>query len=346
MIQKSLPLLFFSLLITMSTVAQDKHFTQFYASPLTLNPALAGAFDGTFRVSAIYRDQWRGSLDNPYQTIAAALDTRFPVGDNPRNDDALGIGLSFFSDKVGGIDFNTTQMAVFGAYHKSLDIDTKQFLSLGFQLGVSQRNINYEDLTFNDQFNGTSGYEFPTQEILPKNNFSYLDLALGLYYTVTPNSNFSLHVGGGMHHFNQPNLSFYREDGIETNLFVKYSAQLGSTINTSSRVKVFPRVLFATQGPHMELNIGSNVRILFNDYNSTAFHVGSWVRPVAFDDSGMGLESIVLLAGIEYQNVLFGLSYDLNMHDLQNYQQGQGAFEISIAYLGAYENETIICPTF
>ena len=35
--------------------AQDPHFSQFFASPLTLNPAFTGKFDGLFRVAGNYR---------------------------------------------------------------------------------------------------------------------------------------------------------------------------------------------------------------------------------------------------------------------------------------------------
>ena len=38
--------------------AQDPHFSQFYASPLLLNPALTGAFPGNVRASGSYREQW------------------------------------------------------------------------------------------------------------------------------------------------------------------------------------------------------------------------------------------------------------------------------------------------
>jgi len=46
--------------------AQDPHFSQFYAAPLYLNPALAGTSAGNYRVGVNYRDQWRGALDNPH----------------------------------------------------------------------------------------------------------------------------------------------------------------------------------------------------------------------------------------------------------------------------------------
>lgn len=334
------------LLFTVQLFAQDKHFTQFYAAPLTLNPALAGAFDGTFRASAIYRDQWRGNLDRPFQTLGTALDMRFKVGKSLQYNDAVGVGVLVYSDKVKDIDFNSTQMSIFGAYHKALDTNDAQILSLGFQLGFGQRSINFEDLSFGDQFNGTNGYSNPTSEELPEGNISYTDLSLGLFYVLKPSDDFSFHLGGTMHHFNNPNMSFYKSIGEVDELFTKYTGQLGFTINSGDRIKLFPRLLFSVQGPHMEANAGLNARFAMSDFNASAIHIGSWVRPVAYDDSNFDLDAVVLLAGFEYQNVLFGLSYDLNIGHLQNYSGGQGAIEFSVAYLGAYENESVLCPVF
>ena len=124
--------------------------------------------DAKYRLSAIYRDQWRNVLDDPSTTVAAALDLRFGVKLNSKNfKDAAGVGLLFFSDKNPGTDFSTNQIAISGAFHKSLSSRNDQFLSLGLQLALAQRNVNYENLTFNDQFNGTNGYDGTTSEVLP-----------------------------------------------------------------------------------------------------------------------------------------------------------------------------------
>ena len=175
--------------------AQDKHFTQFYASPLTLNPALTGAFDGRYRVGGIYRDQWRGVLDNPYVTFAGSVDVRFDITLDSRYKDAFAVGLLFYNDEVPGIDFSTNQIALSGAFHKGLDFDKKQFLSLGFQAGLAQRNINYENLTFDDQFNNLDAYSFPTLEDLPENNFAFSDFNVGLNYTYSPKRNMNFFIG-------------------------------------------------------------------------------------------------------------------------------------------------------
>ena len=339
---------FLLVFVILSTAqAQDKHFTQFYASPLTLNPALTGAYNGKFRAMMIYRDQWRGALDSPYKTFAAAVDVRFDVEMDSRYKDAFAIGLLFFNDKVGGIDFSTNQIALSGAFHKGLDFDKKQFLSLGFQAGVLQRNINYEDLFFDDQFNDLDQFDRPTLEELPENNFSFSDLSVGLNYTFSPKKNTSFFVGGAFHHIFSPQVSFYPEEiGGNSKLYSKYSGQISAQLPLTDLISLSPRFLFAKQGPHLEMNTGANLRIKLNDFSGNALHLGSWVRPVSNESSEIALDALIFLVGFELNNVLFGLSYDLNLDDLQTFKQGQNAIEFSATYMGDFEDESILCPKF
>jgi type IX secretion system PorP/SprF family membrane protein len=333
-------------LCSIIAIAQDREFTQFYASPLTLNPALTGAFDGKYRVGAIYRDQWSGVLDKPYSTFSFGSDLRFSPFPRSQQKDKLGVGLLFFRDIINGIDFNTTQIAISTAYHKSLDLFNTQYLSLGFQFGVNQRNINYEKVTFQDQFNGIDGFDRVSAEKLPENNFSYGDMSLGLNYVYAPKGQFSIFAGLAIHHFTQPNVSFYtRPDIAPSTLFAKYSAQLSFQIPIAEGLMILPRFLVASQGPHLEANVGTNFRFVIDRTYGTAMHIGGWVRPVK-NLEGYGVDAAVLMAGLEYNNILFGLSYDLNLPTLTGYKRYQNTFEVSIVYLGDFENDEIVCPAF
>ena len=336
----------FCLAAPQKAAAQDKHFTQFYASPLTLNPAMTGNFEGRYRVGAIYRDQWRKVLDNPIRSYAMAGDFRFAARKKQVRKDAVGLGLMFFNDKVSVIDFNTTQIAVSLAYHKALDVNDRQFLSLGFQGGATQRNVNYESLNFHDEFDGLSGYNLPTAENLPENNFSYADFNFGLNYSARFERYGAVFVGLAAHHFTQPTISFYGNGAEGDKLYTKYSGQFSATIpmTKDGRVSLLPRFLLAMQGPHMEINAGSNLRLAFGKYGGSAVHFGGWARTVR-NDNGVGLDAVVALMGIELNSVLVGMSYDLNLRALQAGQR-QSAFELSITYLGNYESEEILCPKF
>lgn len=341
-----LPILFSAGFIAASQ-AQDKHFTQFYASPLTLNPALTGAMEGTYRVGAIYRDQWKKVLDEPIKTTSLSADLRFNRRGKKSANDAIGLGILFFNDKVNVVDFSTTQIAVSLAYHKSVGSGDGQFLTLGLQGGLTQRNVNYGSLQFHDQFDGSTGYTLPTAEVLPGNNFSYPDYNVGLNYTADIGKDGRFFAGIAYHHFLEPKISFYDNSGPGDKLYAKASTQLAANLplTKDNRVQINPRLLFALQGPHLEVDAGANMRFALGQYGSTALHFGAWARPVRNSDNGFGLDAAVALFGLEINNVLFGLSYDLNLKALQA-KQRQGAFEISITYLGNYNNEEIICPKF
>ncbi len=344
----STPVVFFLLLFAAGAVqAQDKHFTQFYAMPQFLNPALAGNMEGSYRINSIYRDQWRAVLENPITTFSVASDLRFKTPFRTVNKDAIGVGLMFFNDKVRVIDFSTTQIALSLAYHKSLSSDDRQYLSLGMQGGLTQRNVGYSSLSFEDEFDGLTGYTMGTGEDLPENNFAYGDYNVGLNYTLQYGRFGALFVGGALHHFLRPVVSFYdnnTDDGDR--LYMKSSVQAAAQmpLTRDNRVSLLPRALVAVQGPHMELNTGANVRFVLGEFGANALQLGSWVRTVR-NEGSVGLDAVVALAGIELNSFMVGLSYDLNLRAIQAGQR-QTAFEISLTYLGNYDNEDILCPKF
>ena len=111
-------------------------------------------------------------------------------------------------------------------------------------------------------------------------------------------------------------------------------------------VQMLPRALVYSQGPHLAINTGTNFRFLVDDVKGVAIHLGSWVRPVKNELDQFFMDSVVGMVGLELNNFLLGLSYDANLNDINQSRRGQGAFEISIAYLGEYDDETVLCPKF
>ena len=338
------------LFLCLVTTAQDAYFTQFFAAATDFNPALTGAIDGSFRVSAVYRDQWGGLIDNPYQTTGAFGDLRFEIGERTGGQDYAGIGLGFTADRVSVFDMNATGIRISGAYHKQLDKATNQYLSGGLYLGLVQRNINIESLTFHDEFNGLDGFTFSTQENLPENNYAHGDLGLGLNYTISPSKKTRFGAGAAIIHIVQPSVSFYsRSTGFDNipdlKLYQKVTGYLTAEIAANESVSVLPRVAYIQQGPHRLINFGTNVKFAVNDHNSNAFHVGGGIR-LARTLGSLEPSAFSILAGYELKNLLIGLTYDWNLDDLFNERAGQGVFELSITYIGEYENTSTFCPTF
>src|ERR1700740_59277 len=88
----------FSLLFlcVFNSFAQDIHFTQYYFSPLSLNPANTGNYSGDYRGFINYRSQWK-EIDKAYKTMSAGADVNF----YPLNQKVSG-GIYFINDKSGG----------------------------------------------------------------------------------------------------------------------------------------------------------------------------------------------------------------------------------------------------
>jgi len=333
-------------------LGQDQHFTQYYASPMTLNPALTGAFSGTYRMSLIYRDQWRNALTQPFATYSAAIDYRAQLKVKKKVlKDNVGVGVLFYNDRVPQTGFYHNQINVAAAYHKSLNYRKNEFLTFGLQWGLNQRNFDYENFSFDDQFNGTNGYTLPGRENLPRNNFAFGDMAIGLHYTSVPDQGIGLYAGVAMHHILEPEISFYQAEenflGIKTNrLRRKYTAHAGLKIPLGERVQMLPRVLAYSQGPHLAVNAGSNFRFLVSEINGAAVHLGAWVRPAKDEQNIMRIDALIGMVGFEYQSFLVGFSYDATVSYWTTAGRRTGAFELSLAYLGAFENETVLCPKF
>ncbi len=337
---------FFVVFSSLAIQAQDYHFTQFYAAPLTLNPALTGAFDGKYRVSTIYRDQWRSPQTSPYQTFAASTDFRFELDNHSKSQDVVAVGLLVANDRSKIYDSNQTQIMISGAYIKSLNDENNQFLTLGLQGGLAQRGVNYENFNLPDEWNGSGGYTYGTLDQLPTNTTSYGDLSTGVNYTFAPSRKTLFFVGAAIHHITQPNISFYDADKQKSFLKRKYSVQMSAQLPINERVTISPRVLFAIQGTQAQLNVGTNFRVKLGENTGTALHLGGWIRPTKNVDKPFEVTDGVLMCGLELNNFLLGMSYDLNLKSIPQYNRAQGAFEISLGYLGNFDSETILCPKF
>ena len=340
----------FSLVVSnIIAFGQDRNFTQFYASPLTFNPALTGAFEGNSRVIMNYRNQWQSISPNPFTTAGVSFDMNFKPFAVQTMPDKFGVGITFFTDKAGASEFTTNQIAFSGAFHKALDNFGTHYLSGGFQFGINQKTLTYDELTFNDQFNGSSGYVLPTGENLPQNSIAFGDLSAGIQWSYSPKSSFLIYSGLAIHHIKSPSISLYQLDDdieLDSRLYTKFAGHFGLQLPMGEKISLQPRVIAYLQGPHVEVNTGANLSFKVSDYNDTNFILGSWFRPVTDIEGSYKLDAAVLLVGFQMTGFQFGVSYDMNVSSLANATNGRGALEFSAMYIGNYENESVICPTF
>ena len=339
--------------VTPSLQAQDQSYSQFYAAPTLLNPALTGSYDGKYRVSALYRDQWRTSLEAPITSFVTAVDLRFDLEGGFIEGDAFAVGLQFASDQAGPFSLSTNSISGSGAYHKALDRSASQIISAGFQFTAAQRNILYEDLVFQDQFNGLDAFDGVTFEDLPENNFSFGDLAVGLNYYYSLDDDLAFYFGGALHHILGPEISFYANDSDDnqqevssSKLNQKYSIHGGATFKTRSNIGISPRAYAALQGNHFEFVVGNVFILEPNPDSYFKLHLGTWLRFGRSFEQAITPDVLGLQVGVNLEKLLVGFSYDINLNNLANYGGTQGIFEFSISYFGNYESENNICPSF
>lgn len=333
-----------------SAEAQDAHFTQYYASPLLINPATAGTMEGTFRLSTVYRDQWRAALDHPFKTYAFSADTKFNLGEV--NKDFVGVGLNVFADRSGIFNISNTAISISGAFHKALSKRSESYISGAVQGGIAQRSIGYAELTFGDQFNALDGYTLATLEELPPNNYGLADFSVGLLYSAKPSTDLSFQIGMGYFHFNKPNISFYSKDDnvnpilIKDNkLDAKLSLHAHMNMKATDHIRWSPRLLYLQQGRHNEVNVGLNMRFQPKLNTAKAFHFGPAVR-ASNHIEGFGMNAVSLMAGFEVNDWILGISYDQNTADLTGTRHGLSSFEVSIIYIGEHDNSIGWCPEF
>ncbi len=327
--------------------AQDTQFYQSFASPLTLNPGTTGMIPGNFRISSVYRDQWRAVVDNPFATFSLSADTRFSVSKKKDNKDFLGVGIHFLSDKVGFISFTTNQLGVSLAFHKSLNDKQKQFLSFGAQFGINQRNINYENLDFEDEFNGVDQFSIGTGETFPPNNFGFVDLAIGLNYQIQPIKGLSIYAGTSLAHGTAPNIVFDKEDEdlTQQGIFRRIQVYTGLNYDLTEGWIIKPRTTLAIQGPHQQLVVGTHFAKQLEDAFSESIEFGGGFRLIN-DIDGFGLESFIASIGLDLKGKVVGFSYETGLQSVESNFRNQGVFEISFTYVGEYDNDIFFCPEF
>src|SRR6218665_3926645 len=157
--------------ISLGSWAQDVHFTQYFTSPLTLNPAQTGLTQNDWRASANFRTQWYTVSDNPYISGTVAFDIPTLRGKLPEGD-ALGIGVLGLYDKSGTGGLQNTTVGLSVAYHKAFGVEKQHTLSLGVQGYLVQKSIQFDKLVFGDQFNPGD----PSNYLRTQENFGNADL--------------------------------------------------------------------------------------------------------------------------------------------------------------------------
>jgi len=120
--------------------SQYLDYSQYYSSPLSLNPALTGIGEyGRFGVN--YRNQWP-SISKGYQTFSSWMDYNFE-----ENNNNIGVILSRTKEGFAGLNSNFIGFN----YSNEISLNYNLFIRGGLQLSYTNKNISFNNLIFGDQ---------------------------------------------------------------------------------------------------------------------------------------------------------------------------------------------------
>lgn len=323
---------------TLQGNAQDLHFTQFFNSPLTTNPANTGFIpDGNYRVGVNYRNQWT-SIPVPYKTMSLFAD--FQLLRDRLEYGWLGVGGVILRDVAGSGNLSSTKFYGSVAYHQLLGMSS--LLSVGFNAGSANKRVDITKLTFSDQWNGKFfDSQMPTGEPITQSGINYFDLQAGLNYAYFPTDNLYINGGFSVQHVNRPRETFYKGNNqIER----RYIGFLNASIKLNDLVIVNPAGYYAMQAKSRELVLGTNVAYNLSGNGEKQVYGGVYYRVN---------DAAAFLVGYQISNVKMMFSYDITTSQLSASNSRQGAYEIGIIYTGLYPNRSFnsarratICPSF
>lgn len=310
-------------------MAQDAQFSQFYAAPLYLNPALTGGTNQT-RIGLNYRSQWP-AIDATFTSTSLFIDHFL-------EDYNSGVGLIISRDMEGLAGLRS--LSVGAQYSYEMKITKNLGFRPGVQVGLISRDINFNKLTFQDQFSAFGSIdkavsdEFLTMRTGEKK--TVLDLSFGgLFFTKRA------WLGASVWHITQPNQSLIGETNkLPMKLSVhggfKYYMKpgvVGSGIYArNSERSIAPAFQYRHQGYWDQMDLG-----LYFTFEPLV--IGTWYRGVPFKKLGetVNNESLVLsigflkLGGGKSKDALnIGYSYDYTISKLG--PQSGGAHEFSLVY--------------
>lgn len=340
------------LLASVSATAQDIHFTQFNMSPMTLNPAMIGKFEGTVRLGGIFRGQWASVIgaSDQYKTPAAWADA--PIIRGFRKKDWVGLGLSVVADKAGVLGLTNTGGKLGASYHLALDKKGKTYLSVGFTYGSVNRKLNRDGAEFGEGLKNGNAQSDPDFAGLATDKQSYTDADAGVVLSAQLNKTMDFNIGFGMFHMLEPEFTLLKGNSSDPNSPATKSTprklnrrplvhgQFNMKLN--DRFTVSPQFQFQTMAGSDEIQVQAMGGYLFNPERDITLRFGAGYRLS---------DAVQAIVGAQIKSLQVGLAYDINTSDLNAASNYRGGFELAANYIvkiykKAQAKPKILCPRF
>lgn len=330
--------------------AQDVHYTLFDMSPLSLNPALTGAYQGTARVGGNYRSQWSSFLAADFlSTNSFFIDA--PIIRGFRKTDWVGVGMSTLTDQAGDTELKTSINGISASYHFALTKDAKTMLTLGLQGARVQRSLNFENVIFGDELQGElDGNPMLSEDKGVSTDKNFFDINAGLLLRTALDDQSSLDVGLAFAHITRPVYNFVEDNDdpdaekrpMRITAHSTYRAQL------TEKIGMAPSLLLQNSGGATEIVLQAWGNLLLKK------EIPADKQPEVKLNMGLGYrlgDAAQVLFGMDYGPLRVAGGFDLNTSQLNNATKGGGGFEVAAWYVFKIYKKpntdpSILCPHF
>lgn len=317
--------------------SQEIHFSQVFNVPLFINAAQTGVFNTDYRISGIYRNQWK-RIDVPYKTACLSFDiNRKFLNDN------IGIGGYFINDVSGNTNLEINNFYFSLSYFKYFN---NHQVSVGIQPGFVTKQFDLENIFFGSQYDPITGefsHEMPSNEEFLLNSIAHFDLNAGIFWRSNYGKYFPS-AGFSIAHILKPVESFYEDsDNGRIPMKLNFTGNIGIPIKKFMNLK--PLIYYSKSGNIQELISGTNISLLKYHENNKLSSIDflGYIRSNALKN----LDAFIVGAGINIMGLKATITWDLNISSLRKASNFNGAFEISIVYNGRLINKkTYVEPCF
>jgi type IX secretion system PorP/SprF family membrane protein len=321
---KHLNLLLLAGLTAACTYGQDPSFSQFFSSPLNINPALTARINSKWRVISNIRDEWI-SPASPYTTGTISFDSKILKNKIPESS-VFGIGTMLMYDQAMAGVLKSNYASLNLSYNiKIAEGEGEHRLGVGMGLIYGHKQVDFNRLNFAEQFNGYGfNTNLPTGESALTNMKSYISSSVGVLYSyVSQYSDFDFGVSA--FHLNKPKQTVT----IDPRQYLppRYVVHANFENYLNERVVLNTNAIYQTQANASYFSVGGGLGYFLSNEgdDDLILNGGVWY---------WSNNAVIPYIGLVYKKFQFGFTYDITISKLAAAAQKPKTLEISIIIRG------------
>ena len=289
-------------------VAQNISYSQYQNAAFVTNPALIGS-SNAISGSVIHRSQ---TLTESLKYNSTLAMFSMPLLDAKKTRRWGGWGLSILNDEVkGGIDFRTQGISAVYAYN--LPVSFNQYIALGMQAGVYQRNVSMKGLSTSSQWLDNVGYvpSASTGEALADGRKNYLSISAGaLYYKEGADGIPLIRLGVAAFNVNKPDVSITDNKDL---IPMKITAHGNVALMEVNTIRIQGEALYYRDNAKNTFHLGARASYYFSSHDlskgSIDFKAGYRVN-----------NAITTEVQLHQPNFTIGFAYDFGISSKESYR--------------------------